>query len=61
MDRLEALLNDYMDRHGLEYKYMKERDNYISIRTMCYTELEATLINGRVYFKVNGKRHSIYK
>lgn len=62
-EEVKAKVIDYMKRHEMQYKYMKEEEKNgvvtIKVRTMDYTELEAVQKNGRTTFKVDGKVKSI--
>ena len=59
---VDELLMKYLERHNMKYKKMICIDNVITAETFCFTTLEAKLTaNGRITFKVDGKRTSIYK
>lgn len=59
---VEQLVMEYMTRHNMKWKHTKKNDNSFWMETFCFTTLEAKLTaNGRISFKVDGKRTSIYK
>lgn len=60
MHDVDQLVMKYMERHNMKYKKMICIDNEIIVETFCFTTLEAKLTaNGRITFKVDGKRKSI--
>lgn len=64
MEHLEMLVNEYCERHGLKPKYTKrnlDEMTYI-VETFTFDLLEASYSKaGKVVFKLDGKRSSIYK
>lgn len=59
---VEKLVWDYIERHNMSYKRLTRLDDVVKAETFCYTTMEARLSkNGRISFKVDGKRASIYK
>ena len=59
---VEKLVREYIDRHNMSYQQITRLDDVVRARTFCYTTMEAKLTkSGRISFKVDGKRASIYK
>ena len=59
---VEDMVIDYMKRHNLKYKILTRLDDVVEVECFDLTTLEAKLTkNGRVSFKIDGKRASIKK
>lgn len=58
---VEKLVNEYAARNGMKLKCSKRINDTYEAETFCYTSLKAKLNNGRITFKVDGKRTSLYK
>lgn len=62
MERLEQLVNEYCKRHDIQPKYTKRINGKITIESFNFDVIEAYYsASGRVVFKMDGKRESIYK
>lgn len=57
---VERLVKEYAARKEMKIKYIKRVNDTIEAETLCYTKLNAKLNNGRITFKVDGKRTSLY-
>lgn len=56
------LVEKYLERHGMKYEHMRWEKDVFTVDTQCWSRLEAKLTsNGRITFKLDGNRASIYK